>query len=78
MNSSFRPLLVVVFLLVSTLTSLAEHRSVWVKKSAGDRTSIVREYKQAYARPRARRTLFGKRKTAAHAHARMYRRTHRW
>ncbi len=80
MNPLFRSLLIVLFLLASALTSTAQHRPLLGggnTRSTASRYSIVEEYKKAYARPRTRRTLFGKHKSASYFYVRAHR-ARRW
>lgn len=76
MNPLFRTLLFALLLLTSALTTVAQHRPLLGGGRSGSsvsRHSIVAEYKKAYARPKARHTLFGKRKMASYFYARVHR-----
>ena len=74
MNPSFRSLFFALLLLIPALSTVAKgSSSQGSRSSAGTRYSIVTEYKEAYAQPRARHTLFGKRKTAGHSYAKKHR-----
>jgi hypothetical protein len=78
MNASIRSLFVFILLLLlmPTVEASAQGRSS-SRGSKTNRYSIVELYKDAYAKPRAHRGLFGKRKSAGHNYARTHR-THSW
>ncbi len=81
MNASFRSLLVflLLLLLMPVVEASAQGRSSGARGNKASRYSIVEDYKEAYAKPKARthRGLFGKRKSAGYSYARTHR-THSW
>lgn len=73
MNASLRLLAFALLLLIPALSTVARDSSS--ARSGGGRYSVVQEYKEAYAKPRAPRSFFGfgKRKTAGQVYAKKHR-----